>query len=163
MLTRNINTLRLAITWALGLVTVWAVWHGFNFAFIMLSAMAGMFNAGMDVVSFHYEQSTFKLKNKPQYYDPILSWTNKYNLPSNERKKWFGLIPIPVFLTDFWHREKALMLACLVLAVVTYEPIFNTSNHIINALIDFLIVRFAFGITFNMYYKWLYKLGKDGK
>jgi hypothetical protein len=103
-------------------------------------AMAGFFNSIMDILFANYEGSIFALRNNPLFWNPQVSWKNKwaqpFSQPTEDKWYYFGFLPpykerfpysstIFVFLTDGWHLAKALMLLCIMLSVVTYQPIIS--------------------------------------
>jgi hypothetical protein len=103
-------------------------------------ALGGFFNSIMDILFTGYGKSIFASLNNPLFWNPQVSWKNKWAqpFPQPSENKWyyFGFPPpykerfpysstIFVFLTDGWHLSKALMLLCIMLSVVTYEPIIS--------------------------------------
>lgn len=121
-------------------------------SFIMWAAY---FNATMDIVSHKYEQSLYALYNKPQYYNPLVSWVNKYKkdggIITTKRKKFLG-ITIPSYFTDFWHRQKIMMIfsySLLACSSIYYSPIIQWYYYL-------AILLIIYGIVFEFYY-WLLK------
>jgi len=89
--------------------------------------LAGICNAVMDVCQHKWGRSIFSVY-KRQYWDPAISWKNKYvdwDSCNNERVRFLkfgkfkGFVK-PVSLTDGWHLFKRLMLIFLAIAVVVY-------------------------------------------
>lgn len=130
---------------------------------LLFIILAGMFNAGYEIIFVAYKQSVFKNLN-PQFWDPQSSWIYKWKYPLQIAPvKWyyFGFQPrykerfpysssMFVWLTDAWHCMKALMLACIMLAVITYEPMTT-------AFLDFIILYCAFTFTFTMFYEYVFR------
>jgi hypothetical protein len=113
---------------------------------IILMFLAGICNAIMDVLDFHYDISIFKDWPNQQWLDPSLSWKNKWkNGDPNQGEKFFGSSTVFVFLTDFWHFAKFLMLLFISFAIVFYFPF-------IVWWADLLIVYCIFTITFEIFY-----------
>lgn len=112
----------------------------------ILILLASVCNAIMDVTSFHYDKSIFAKLN-PKYWNPQVSWKNKYvdwDNGNKERKKFLGINIAPAF-TDAWHTSKSAMLICLISAIILYEPLFNQ-------LIDFCALGFLWNMTFLFFY-----------
>jgi len=111
---------------------------------IILLFVAGFCNGLMDRLQFHYP---YNWNLNEQFWNPHYSWVNKYNnqMVGDGRRKWW-ILNIPVMFTDGWHLIKAIMLLCIGFGVVLYTPMFNI-------IIDFLIIRTAFGIGFNTIYR----------
>lgn len=117
---------------------------------LFLILIAGMANGTMDILDFHYDKSIFPVMSK--FWDAQWSWENKYsNLMTEERKKWFNLIPIPVFLTDGWHLMKFIMLNSLILGIILY-CYYNNCLSISGLTTSFIIIRSIFGIGFVLMY-----------
>lgn len=117
---------------------------------IILIFLAAICNAVMDVCSFHYYNSVFKNKN-PKYWNPEISWKNKYvdwDKGNKKRKKIIFNINFPVQLTDAWHFFKSSMLLFLISAVVLYKPIHPE----LNELWSVLILGTVWNVTFSLFY-----------
>ena len=119
---------------------------------IIFITLAAIFNAMMDTVSFHYQESIFM--NYPklrQFLDANFSWQNKYkNRDYKQGKKFFGSTTFLVFLTDGWHLFKSLMLLCFCAAIVYYKPL-------INPVVDIFILHTWFGIVFEFFFAYVLK------
>ncbi len=75
---------------------------------ITFLALSGVFKAFTDKISFHYDKSFFRKWN-PKFWDPRISWRNKYaegEFPLKE--KFFGSSTVFVCFTDGWHLLRAL-------------------------------------------------------
>lgn len=127
-------------------------------------AMAGFFNSIMDILFTNYSGSVFALLDKPLFWNPQVSWKNKWAQPYPQppENKWyyFGFIPpykerfaysstIFVFLTDGWHLSKALMLLCIMLSVVTYAPIISFWG-------DVALWYATFTMVFTIFYSYVW-------
>jgi hypothetical protein len=81
---------------------------------ITLLALAGLFDACRDKVQFHFGKSVFKGIND-QFFDPAISWRNKYKNGDPSRGEAFPLAKgALVFLSDGWHLFKYLFNASLI-------------------------------------------------
>ena len=101
--------------------------------FIVLSficiALAGVAEAVMDKLQFHFDRSIFSnLKNK-QWWNPIDSWKNKWKNGDKEQGEKFWLSStILVWTTDAWHFFKSLRNFFVFSAVVSMNLVFNNSD-----------------------------------
>ena len=110
---------------------------------IILMFFAGICNAIMDIMNFHYSTSIFSICANQQWLDPSISWKNKWkNGDPNQGEKFIGSSTIFVFITDFWHFTKFLMLLFISAAIIFHSPF-------IVWWIDFLIIYCVFTITFE--------------
>ena len=123
---------------------------------LLLVALAAICNAVMDVISFHYKQSIFT-KYNPQWWNPAISWKNKYidwdNDVRMEKVIYIGnlfSIKYPTFLTDAWHFFKSLMIVLLGFAIVLYVPV-------VNIYVDIILVGLAWNLVFDVFYNKLFK------
>ena len=109
---------------------------------IILMILAGMFNAAMDVLKVRFKKSIFQHWKGQQWINPSLSWHNKWKPVT----KFGDLImsTVLVWVTDMWHMVKMLMLACVSMAIVFYQPIFG--------IWDAFILYFAFTATFELFF-----------
>ena len=112
---------------------------------------ASICNAIMDTISFHYEISIFSKLN-PNYWNPTISWKNKYvdwDNGNRERKKIFGINIAPAFL-DAWHLFKSLMIILFALSIVLYKVYFNL-------IIDFIVIGLVWNVFFSLFYNKILK------
>ena len=112
---------------------------------------ASFFDSVLDILDFHFTESYFNKLN-PKFWNPEISWQNKWKDLGTGKEKFLGSSTIFVFVTDAWHLAKFLMIKCIVFAVITYHVIFNWWA-------DGLIALSAWGIIFSVFY-FLYKRGK---
>lgn len=115
---------------------------------IVLIFIAGICNAIMDVVQFHYERSIFIEKQNQLFWNPKESWKNKYK-EDLVTPKFPGSITFFVFWTDSWHRHKFFMLSLLFIGL---PLIAFFSYSIVYLLLFVILARMAFGIGFTHYY-----------
>lgn len=99
----------------------------------------------MDVVSFRWDDCVFQRYDRT-WFDPELSWINKWKQGRKENGEAFLFSStMLVWLTDFWHLCKTLMILALVISIVLYNPI-------ISWYIDIIIYFIAFTWTFEIFY-----------
>jgi len=128
----------------------------------VLIFFAGVFNAIMDKIQFHWSKSVFdNIEDKKirKWCDPKISHKNKWKNGNKEEGEVFlGSSTVFVFVTDLWHFCQFLMLTCIMLAIVLYGNYFS-----LYFLIDFVILRIIFSIGFTIFWdKFLNKRQKDG-
>jgi len=113
---------------------------------IVLMFFAGICNAIMDVIKFHWNTSIFTTWPNQNWINPSLSWRNKWkNGDPLQGEKFLGSSTVFVWLTDLWHFSKFLMLLFISSAIVAYSSL-------IAWWIDFLIIYCVFTLTFELFY-----------
>ena len=112
---------------------------------LIFIALEGIFNSVMDTLDHHFSTSIFKNWN-PYFWNPSLSWKQKYELPG-----W-----IPDAFTDAWHISKFLQIVSFLIAIVFYAPItkfFGIS--LLNTTVDFLILGVLRNTVFTIFYTYI--------
>lgn len=113
---------------------------------IVLMIFAGICNSVMDVLKTRYNTSLFAKWKHQNWLKPSLSWRNKWkDGDSKKGERFLGSSTVFVWLTDFWHLAKMLMLVSIAFAIVFYSPI-------IAWWIDWFILYCAFTIPFEIFY-----------
>ena len=100
---------------------------------LILIALEGFFNSVMDTLKDHYSSSIFKNWDE-DFWNPAISWQNKY-------KTW-----IPDAFTDGWHWVKLFDIVIILLAIVSYERIFEWW------ILDFLLFGIIRNVSFSLFY-----------
>ncbi len=81
---------------------------------IPLSILAIMASNTLDEIRYHWKRVfAHWFKDKPKlekWFNPAISWNNKY-WSDNKYIQWIFMSPL-VFITDFWHFLKFVMLNC---------------------------------------------------
>ncbi|MDD5649177.1 MAG: hypothetical protein PHF86_01985 [Candidatus Nanoarchaeia archaeon] len=110
---------------------------------IILILLASIFNSCMDVLKTRWSKSIFRFWPNQDWIDPTKSWKNKWMSKYN----WVDFIMSTslVFLTDFWHLCKFLMIVLFCLSAILYKPLMNN-------ILDLLIFYCTFTITFEVFY-----------
>ena len=117
-------------------------------------SLAALSNAGMDTLTHHYNDSfAVKYKLDRQFWDPAISWKNKYvdGDPAKQKVKLsllFFSINKPSFLTDGWHLLKAVMLALIFLSSVVWIPVNWWKK---------LLIFFGFAVLWSVVFEIVYK------
>lgn len=78
----------------------------------MLIVTACISKAISDKIQFHYSRSVFKIFN-PLYWNPELSWVNKWMTASAREEKFLGSSTIFVVFTDAMHFFNMVYGVCL--------------------------------------------------
>jgi hypothetical protein len=118
---------------------------------IIAFALAGLFEAVMDTLQFHYSYSIFYSKRNRLFWDPSISWRNKYkDGDSTEGPKFPGSTTIFVGLTDAWHLFKLLRNLAIFIGVFLIALPCTTFWW---CLFWVVIARMVFGFSFTFFYK----------
>ena len=123
--------------------------------------IAGYANSVMDKLSHHYSRSTFSKKKNQQYWNPSLSWRNKYkNGDPKQGAKFFGSTTFLVFTTDAWHFYKWILLSVIPIPGAIIIG-FTAWGHWLVFVAGYVVLRAAFVWTFHLFYHWVWGL-KEG-
>jgi len=130
----------------------------------ILIALAGMLNATYEILFVGFNQSIFS-NLKADFWNPMKSWKNKWASPYPQKTIpywwYFGFYPrykekfphsstMFVWLTDAWHLFKALMLVCIMLAIVSYSVVFNP-------FVDFILLYVTFTFVFTIFFEYIFR------
>ena len=81
---------------------------------LLLTVLGGICNSVMDTITYHYATSIFATLSNQQWWDPQLSWTNKWkNGDPEQGEAWLGSSTVFVWVTDAWHLFKSIFLSLL--------------------------------------------------
>lgn len=111
---------------------------------VLISAIA---KAAMDILQFDFYNSIFSKYGN--YFNPEYSWKNKWNEDLSSERFLFSTT-ILVWITDGWHLFQFIFLNLLIIGIMFYDPK-------INILLDFVILRILFGITFELFYSIIFR------
>ena len=117
---------------------------------IICFTISGFSESIMDKLQFHYYDSIFnKLKNK-LFWNPEISWKNKYkNGNPEEGEKFRFSSSLFVGLTDGWHLFKLIKNTSLFFGVFL---IFSLSYNIWLSMLLSIILRVIYGMIFTLFY-----------
>lgn len=88
------------------------VWTLVSISALMLAWV--VCDAMQDTVAYHYDTSVFRNAKHRQWFDPSISWRNKWkDGDAGKGERFFGSSTFLVWLTDFWHFMKAVKIALL--------------------------------------------------
>ena len=117
---------------------------------MILVLLAGISEAVMDKLQFHYDKSVFISLPHQIFWDPLISWKNKWkDGDKNNGEKFWGSSTIFVGFTDAWHFFKLLKnlftFGGLLLIAVFTKPV-------IYIIILFIIARIIYGLAFTTFF-----------
>jgi len=127
---------------------------------ILFLSLAGMCNAIMDTLVFHWDTSIFKGSKYEWWANPEISYRNKWKNNSNSKdgEKFPGSSTIFVWVTDMWHFTQSFMISFFVLGALSYDGITElTDINWVNILIDFILLKLSFSLTFELFWSKLLK------
>jgi hypothetical protein len=111
---------------------------------------AAVSEAIMDKLLFHYNRSIFITYKKQQWWNPKLSWKNKWKNGNKEEGERFMLSStLLVGLTDAWHFFKSIMIVLLCIAIAVYV---SYNQLFIYKLFEISVLGTVWNITFNITY-----------
>lgn len=121
------------------------VYIGLLFFFI-----SGICEAIMDKLQFHFDTSIFKQFKDQYFWDPRISWKNKYkdNDPT-KGDKFFLSRSLFVGLTDAWHLFK-LFRTFFIFAGIYFIFIPCATNS--TCLLFVIFARVLFGVAFTLFF-----------
>lgn len=123
---------------------------------LVFFALAAICNALMDVLQFHYYKFRFANKVNKQFWNPQLSWKNKYidgSLKNGLRFK--GIFGFMANFLDAWHLFKMMMIICFALSVLFFPISFKFcifNHYFLNGLCWMALLGIAWNIPFNYFF-----------
>lgn len=127
---------------------------------ILFLSLAGICNAIMDSILFHWDKSIFKGSKLEWWANPEVSYKNKWKNHSNSEdgEKFPGSSTIFVWVTDLWHFAQSFMITFFVLGVLFYDGIVVIKGYpLVSLLIDFVILKGVFSLTFELFWSKILK------
>jgi len=113
---------------------------------LILLILGGIFSACVDVLRFRWNTSIFRNWPNQLWVNPNFSWRNKWKDGDPEKgEKFLGSSTIFVWLTDFWHLCKFIMILLFVGSIVFYNPM-------IVWWLDIIILYCSFTIIFELFF-----------
>jgi hypothetical protein len=111
---------------------------------IILFLLSAVFEAVMDFLQFRYTK-------RNQFWNPQLSWMNKWDFSTVPRKERFPLSStVLVFLTDGWHLMKWCRNRCI--DGIVFIVAFGLFNWWASLLIT-IAIRVSYGIIFEFIFR----------
>lgn len=128
---------------------------------ILFLTLAGMCNAIMDKINFHWDESIFKGSKLEWWANPEVSYKNKWKNNSNnlDGEKFPGSSTIFVWVTDLWHFAQSFMVTFFVLGTLFYgDGIINVfETRWFNMVCDLIILKGAFSLSFELFWSVILK------
>lgn len=114
----------------------------------LLLLTSAISNAIVDCIQHHYHRSIFSRFNQ-QWWNPELSWKNKYNISSNRLLSMF-FTTWGVTFTDAFHcfkmiRDTSLLIA---LSLLIHQSMFSDYYFIL----VFVVVKISYSTIFHIFY-----------
>lgn len=128
---------------------------------ILFLALAGMCNAVMDKINFHWDECIFKGSKLDWWANPEVSYKNKWKNNSNsfDGEKFPGSSTVFVWVTDLWHFAQSFMITFFVLSTLFYGDgiisVFDTTW--VNMVCDLIILKGAFSLSFELFWSVILK------
>ena len=117
----------------------------------LLFILSGMFEAVLDKLQFHYDQSIFKNFKNQLFWNPDVSWKNKYEDGDPMKGERFFLSKsLFVGFTDAWHLFK-LFRTLTIFAGIYFLFIPCATKYM--CLMFVIIARILFGLSFTLFFK----------
>ena len=130
---------------------------------IVLLIIAGIGKAVMDTLQFHFSTSVFKNLVLNYWWNPSISWRNKYkNKDPEQGEAFLGSTTVFCFLTDAWHFAQFIYLRSIMAVVV----LFCTSDALsfipsvslwLKYCIAYVALSVLFNCTFELFYSQIFK------
>lgn len=117
--------------------------------------LAAICNAVMDTLEHHYPTSIF-VKYNPKFWDPKISWKNKYKEGVKAYGPAFFLSTgMLVAFTDAWHLFKSTQIVLIVMAIVTFPYTYEICIFDaiwLNQLVWICLLGTMWNVTFSFMY-----------
>lgn len=128
---------------------------------IVCLVIAGIGKAIMDTLQFHFSTSVFKHLDKNYWWNPAISWKNKWkNHDPKQGEAFPGSSTIFVFVTDAWHFFQFIFLrfffACIILFMI-YGGLVIFGLMWVDWIIQYVGLSVIFGLTFTLFYSKILK------
>lgn len=118
-------------------------------------SLVGLFDAVMDKIQFHYNKSIFKNFKNQQFWDPKLSWINKWkNGNKKNGEKFLFSSTLFVFTTDAWHLAKFFRNFCIVVSMFLF--IYLPTNP--TSIFYLVLGRVLWGVVFELCFSRLFEI-----
>ena len=122
---------------------------------LLLLMLAAFFNGVMDVLQFRYSRSVFSDTKHGTYYNPRLSWKNKWKDGDHIKGEAYpGSSTVFVLFTDAWHLAQFFMFTCFEVALLfLLYKLYKFKWYWLLSI--FLGMKIIFGVTFEIFFKYL--------
>jgi hypothetical protein len=120
------------------------------FPLLIFTMIAAISMAAQDKVQHHFTTSVFARLGP--WWNPKESWRLKWrNGDPAQGERFWGSSTVLVFVTDFWHFAKWVMLKAMFLAMVwgAYGVWWKRG-------VAFIVLHGAFSLCFEVWFRWLF-------
>ncbi len=115
------------------------------FISLILIILAAISEAIMDTLQFHYDKSIFKSNPKQYFWNPLISWANKYK-QDLKTPRFIGSTSLFVFATDAWHLFKFIRTSTIFISIGLIALI---TDKLLMVAFYVIVLRIVFGICFT--------------
>lgn len=119
-------------------------------------ALAAASNAVMDTLSFRYDSSVFESFGHRDWFDPNISWRNKWKDGDRAKGEAFPLSSTAlVATTDAWHLAK---LFCISFIILSFLAPFTLLIRLPwwTWVAIFILLKMLWGLIFEGLFAWLF-------
>lgn len=114
--------------------------------------ICGLMDGVKDTLSFHYNQSIFYKAKNQQFWNPDISWRNKYKKgDAAQGPKFFLSTSVFSFTTDAWHLSKFIGVNVLLLYVLYLMMLYMRFRWYWLFLL-WLMIKLTIGAGFHLIY-----------
>jgi hypothetical protein len=118
-------------------------------------SLVGLFEGIMDKLQFHYNKSIFKNFKNKQFWNPKISWKNKWkNGDKDKGEKFLFSSTLFVFTTDAWHLAKFFRNLCIVVSMFIF--IYSPTN--LTSIFYLVLGRVLWGVVFEISFSRLFEI-----
>ena len=123
---------------------------------VLFLAIGSMFDACMDKMAYHYDRSIFSKFRNQGFWDPNISWINKWTIVPNPSKpkgveKFWGSSRWFVAFTDGWHTLQFFQLYFYASAAAIWVEIPGWNKFIVFNL-ALIAMRLIMGLVFVLFF-----------
>lgn len=114
--------------------------------------VAGLADGTSETLKFHYNKFDSKFKANDSYWNPEVSWRNKYN--ENQQPKYFGSTSFLVWTTDGYHLMRTVRNTATIVSIGLYDKKHKNWKRIAqDVVVHLLAYQAGFYVTYNLIYK----------
>ena len=118
--------------------------------------LAAICNALMDTLQFHWYKFRWNNSVNTKYWNPAISWRNKYNNGNPiDGLRFKGMLGFMANFLDAWHLLKMIMIICFAFSVISFPYSFQFcifNNNLLNGCLWLCILGIIWNIPFNLFY-----------
>jgi len=129
----------------------------FNLFIIILFIFSAISKAIIDKLQYHFYESVFNSeKFNPLFWNPEISWKNKYkNGNVLDGPKFFGSTTIFVFITDAWHLFNTIMFTSIDIIICLLLNNIIDGGFTLHFLYLFITFKLIRNIFFELFWRYI--------